>query len=78
MTLWFCDRCGAQVSRIAQGAGKYRLSKTIFEKDKYGQTEKLQRDIRLCDSCSMEMERFLDDEFGQLPKTLTGEIDKKV
>ena len=72
MTMWFCDKCGKQVSRVAQGAGKYRISKTIYEKDKYGHSERIQRDVRFCDECSLAMEKLLDDELSKLPDTLTG------
>lgn len=80
MTLWFCDRCGRQVKKDSYGAGKYSIQKTFFEKDPdnpNGPMEKVQRFLKFCDECSVEMENFLDDEFRQVPAAVSGVVDKR-
>lgn len=75
MTLWFCDRCGKQVKRDSPGAGKYNLQKTFYNTDDFGVAKRVQRNLKFCDNCAVELEKFLDDEFAQLPQTLTGEAN---
>ena len=87
MTVWLCDRCGKQTGRMAQGAGKYFIQKTIFDtgtimnyRDGVAElhsNSKRQRAIRLCDECSMKIEQLLDDEFSAIPTELTVSIDRR-
>ena len=81
MTLWFCDRCGKQVERDSNFAGKYNIQKTFYEEEKQNGftngTRRVQRSMKFCDTCSMEMEKFLDDEFAQMPVNLTGDADRR-
>lgn len=82
MTLWFCDRCGKQVPKDSYGAGKYSIQKTFFEeqKDDYGYSlgcSQGKRFMKFCDNCSSELEKFLDDEFAQVPAELVGKKNKE-
>ena len=55
MTIWLCDRCGAQVKKDSYGAGKYEISKPC--KDENGTIYR--RGLKFCDQCKMELEQFL-------------------
>lgn len=80
MTLWFCDRCGKQVKKSSYGAGKYSIQKTFYSAEEDSSFcvnyEKVQRFLKFCDQCAREMEKFLDDEFLNMPPVVTAEIDK--
>lgn len=81
MTLWFCDRCGKQVPKDSYGAGKYAIQKTFYEEVEAGgysiDTRRVQRFMKFCDNCAMELEKFLDDEFAQIPKELVGKANRE-
>lgn len=77
MTIWLCDRCGKQVQRATHGAGKYSIKKTIFDNDENGIPMKIQREVKFCDECSLEMEKFLDDEFNQIPTQVPVLVDRR-
>lgn len=80
MTCWFCDRCGKQVKKDSYGAGKYGIQKTFYETnitDGFLEQRRVQRFLKFCDECAMEMEKFLDDEFNQVPSVVTAEVDKR-
>ena len=78
MTLWFCDRCGKQVPKDSYGAGKYGIQKTFFEEVEVGgyntEVRRVQRFMKFCDNCAMELEKFLDDEFSQMPQSVNGKV----
>ena len=74
MTVWLCDRCGKQVQKDSYGAGKYEISKPC--KDETGATYR--RGMKFCDQCKMELEKFLDDEFSNLPSSTNVSIDGKM
>lgn len=77
-TLWFCDRCGKQVPKDSYGAGKYGIQKTFYEANPdTGTVSRVQRFLKFCDNCSAEFEKFLDDEFTNVPETMTGVFDKR-
>lgn len=79
MTCWFCDRCGKQVKKDSYGAGKYAIQKTFYElagPDEWApETRKVTRFMKFCPNCSMELEKFLDDEFAQMPATTTANLN---
>lgn len=83
MTLWFCDRCGKQIQKDSYGAGKYGIQKTYYEEVDEGgyqiETRRVQRFLKFCDNCAMELEKFLDDELLQIsPESiLTGKPNKE-
>lgn len=77
MTLWFCDRCGKQVTRNSSGAGNYNIQKTFYDTEDFGVAKRVQRNLKFCDNCAMELEKFLDDEFAGMPVTLSGEADRR-
>ena len=81
MTAWFCDRCGKQVKRESSGAGKYSIQKTFYEETKESgfamEAKRVQRYMKFCDQCAMELEKFLDDEFRNIPAVVTAEVDKR-
>ena len=72
MTQWFCDRCGQQVGRNSNGTETYQIIKKCYDADNYGHTKLYERNIKLCEQCALEMQKFLDDEFAKLPDILTG------
>lgn len=83
MTVWFCDRCGKQVSKDSFGAGKYEISKTCIELgdpmyDNVSYPRTYKRNLKFCNECSMEMEKFLDDEFSGIPSTVSAEINRRM
>ena len=78
MTLWFCDRCGAQVHRTSNGTTWYQIVKRCRETDpKTGAVRCFDRNIKLCEQCSGEIEKFLDDEFDKIPVMVTGKCDRR-
>ena len=82
MTLWFCDRCGKQVPKDSYGAGKYDIQKSFCEEtvDEYGFSTELRqgkRYLKFCGNCAAELEKFLDDEFAQVPAELVGKKNKE-
>ena len=77
MTLWFCDRCGKQVSKDSYGAGKYAIQKTFWEEDEYCNATRVQRFMKFCDNCSDELEKILDDEFAHMPSELVGKKNRE-
>ena len=78
MILHFCDRCGEQLdpSRPNQKVGKYGITRsyTIEEQDEVNNyimdTTEYTRSLVFCPSCASELEKFLDDEFSQMPSKL--------
>ena len=80
MTLWFCDRCGKQVTRDSNGAGKYDIQKSCIETNPYNNVDyprQFKRSMKFCDQCAIEIEKFLDDEFSGIPSAVTGEINRR-
>ena len=76
MTLWFCDRCGKQVPKDSYGAGKYAIQKTFFEETDMNYIQG-KRFLKFCDNCATELEKFLDDEFSQVPAELVGKKNRE-
>ncbi len=78
MTVWFCDRCGAQVTREANGAGKYDIQKSCmsYSTEPFGDTRFYKRGLKFCDTCAVELEKFLDDEFSRLPSSAVAQLNK--
>lgn len=74
MTVWLCDRCGEQVIKDSYGAGQYEISKTC--QDENGTIYR--RGLKFCNQCSMELEKFLDDEFSKLPTSAKVLIDRRM
>ena len=74
MTLYICDRCGTQVERDSYGAGNYDISKACA--DVYSGTM-YKRRLKFCASCAQQIEQFLDDEFSNLPATVSCTVNKR-
>ena len=81
MTVWFCDRCGKQVKRESFRAGKYSIEKTFYDETKENgfamEAKRVRRYMKFCDQCAIELEKFLDDEFRNIPAVVTAEVDKR-
>lgn len=78
MTVWFCDRCGAQVNRDSVSAGKYEIQMSCVDhsNDTWAAPRFYKRNLKFCDQCAMEMEQFLDDEFSKIPPVLKAEVKR--
>ena len=78
MTVWFCDRCGVQVKRESTGAGKYDIQKSCIEhsSEPFGDTRFYKRSMKFCPNCSMELEKFLDDEFSKMPSAAMAKLNR--
>ena len=78
MTVWLCDKCGAQVTRDSSGAGKYEIQKNCIEHSSapFGDTRFYKRGLKFCNTCSMEVEKILDDLLSEIPESVTANINK--
>ena len=78
MTVWFCDRCGAQVKRESNSAGKYEIQKSCIEysREPFGDTRFYKRTMKFCDNCSVALEKFLDDQFAEMPLNVSANLNK--
>ena len=80
MTLWYCDRCGDQVTRTSNGTTKYQIIKKCIDPASESDItipRHFERSIKLCPQCALEMEQFLDNEFDKIPDILNGICNKR-
>lgn len=78
MTVWVCDRCGAQVYKDSYGAGKYRIAKRCADVDENGYlNEAYDRSLKFCPECSNQIEQLLDDELNGIPTQVMVELNKR-
>lgn len=77
MTVWFCDRCGEQVKKDSNGAGKYDISVHCLEQDDYFTLRPYVRGLKLCPDCAQHMETLIDQELSQMPKEVTVTFNRR-
>ena len=77
MTVWFCDRCGKQVQKDSNGAGKYDISMHCLEKDEYFSPRPYVRGLKLCPDCAQHMEMLIDQELSKMPNEVTVTFNKR-
>lgn len=70
-TCWFCDRCGKQVTKDTDGAGKFDILVSGIDTGKTGRVEHYKRNLKFCPSCALVMEDIIDAELDLLPEETT-------